>query len=77
MKASIAKYNSSVAVLDDGLPSHGYLRCDQVLKAIPISKSLFWKIVKDKGVPRRKCSPRTTLFLVADIRKFFLTADPE
>jgi hypothetical protein len=67
----------NISLLDDGLPSVGYLRCDQILKIIPISRSLFWQLVKERNIDTRKVSPRVTLFLIKDIRRALLGAKDE
>lgn len=59
-------------ILDDGLPATGYLRAEQAISALPISRSQFWLLVKKRGVPSRKISARVTVFLVKDIRELLL-----
>jgi prophage regulatory protein len=48
--------------------SKRYLRLPQVLERIPVSKSTWWKGVKDGIFPESiKLSPRTTVWLESDI----------
>jgi prophage regulatory protein len=59
----------------DGFAATGWVKCDDVIRPtgpLPISRSQFWALVKEREVPKLKCSARVTLFLIADIRKFFL-----
>jgi hypothetical protein len=67
-------------ILDDGLPEFGYLRASQIHLphgALPISRSQFWSLVKERDVPSCRASPRVTLFLVKDIRRAFFGIDKQ
>jgi prophage regulatory protein len=51
------------------IPSTGFLRLNQVLEVIPISKSSWWAGIKSGRYPAgRKLSERTTVWCVKDIR---------
>lgn len=51
------------------LPTEGFVRISTVLDHIPVSKSTWWEGVKSGDYPAPvKVSPRSTAWLVADIR---------
>ncbi len=56
-------------------PQTGFVRLSQILTPngpIPISKSAWWQGVKDGRFPQpQKLGPRTTVWLVQDIRALF------
>lgn len=56
----------------DGLPAEGYVRLAQIIgqgKPIPISRSSWWRGVRDGVYPRPlKLGPNTTVWRVEDIR---------
>lgn len=52
------------------LPREGYVRMWQILQVIPVCKSTWWQGVRDGRFPQAiKLGPRTTVWLVSDIRK--------
>ena len=52
------------------LPETGYIRLPGILKVFPVSKSAWWKGVKDGRFPTGvKLAPRTTAWRVEDIRE--------
>ena len=56
------------------LPETGYLRLNQVLAFIPVSKSTWWNGVKDGRFPKSfKLGPRTTVWRAEDIRQLIET----
>jgi prophage regulatory protein len=66
---------SSIPIYND-LPNTGYLRIQQVLRFIPITKSAWWAGVKDGRYPKGyKLGPKTTGWRVTDIKQ--LLADIE
>lgn len=53
----------------DDLPQVGLLRLPQVLALVPVSRSLWWRGVKDGRFPKPvKLSTRVTAWRAADIR---------
>lgn len=51
------------------LPAEGYVREPQVLTAFPVSRSTWWKGVKEGKYPQPvKLGPRITAWRVSDIR---------
>lgn len=53
------------------LPATGFLRLEQVLQFIPVSKSTWWQGVRDGRYPASvKLGPRTTAWKAEDIRSF-------
>jgi len=56
-------------------PQTGLVRLSQILAPygpIPVSKSTWWKGVKDGRFPKpQKLGPRTTVWIVEDIRALF------
>ncbi|MHA1539813.1 MAG: helix-turn-helix transcriptional regulator [Alphaproteobacteria bacterium] len=51
------------------LPETGFLRLPEVLKVFPVSRSTFWKGVKDGRYPKPvKLSERTTAWRIEDIQ---------
>jgi prophage regulatory protein len=56
------------------LPETGYIRLPSVLKVFPVSRSAWWKGVKDGRFPAGvKLAPRTTAWRVEDIRKLIVS----
>jgi len=52
------------------LEQEGFMRLPEVLRIIPISKTQWWEGVRDGRYPKSvKLGPRTTAWLVSDIRK--------
>ncbi|AFY62391.1 AlpA family transcriptional regulator [Synechococcus sp. PCC 6312] len=52
------------------LPKDGFLRIDDVLKFIPVSKSTWWAGVRSGRFPRGvKLGSKTTVWRVQDIRQ--------
>jgi predicted DNA-binding transcriptional regulator AlpA len=52
------------------LPTEGFVRLSTVLDHIPVSKSTWWDGVKSGDYPAPvKVSPRSTAWLVTDIRE--------
>jgi predicted DNA-binding transcriptional regulator AlpA len=52
------------------LPNTGFVRLNDVLKVIPVSKSTWWKGIQDGRFPKPvKLTERTTAWRVADILK--------
>jgi len=52
-------------------PDYGFLRLNEVLKIIPVSRSTWWANVKKGIYPKPyKISERSTAWKVGDIRKF-------
>ncbi len=60
-------------------PKTGFARLSQILAPkgpIPVSKSTWWQGVKDGRFPKpQKLGPRTTVWLVKDIRALFEAQD--
>ena len=57
------------------LPVEGYVRLPQILAVIPVSKSTWWAGVKaGRFPPSVKLGPRTTAWLVNDIRALIASA---
>ena len=55
------------------LPETGFLRQQQVLAFVPISKSTLWRRIQEKTFPKPlKLSPRVTVWRAEDIRKWIL-----
>jgi predicted DNA-binding transcriptional regulator AlpA len=53
------------------LPETGFVRLPTILKIIPVSRSTWWKGVKDGKFPKSiKIGERITAWRVEDIRKF-------
>ena len=56
-------------------PQTGFVRLSQILAPIgpiPVSKSTWWKGVKDGRFPKpKKLGPRTTVWIVEDIRALY------
>jgi len=51
------------------IPITGLLRIDQVLQAVPVSRSGWWQGVKEGRFPAPiKLSPRVTVWKASDIR---------
>jgi predicted DNA-binding transcriptional regulator AlpA len=59
-------------ILSDGLPEKGLMRPAQLLSALPISRSHFYALVKQRGVPAHPISPHVVTYDVADIRRLIL-----
>ena len=59
----------------NGFPRTGLVRLSQILAPagpIPISKSTWWKGIKEGRFPQpQKLGPRTTVWKVEDIRRLF------
>ncbi len=52
------------------LPDTGYLRLNQVLQLFPVSRSTWWRGIKEGRYPQPiKLSPGTTAWKVEDIRQ--------
>ena len=52
------------------LPETGYVRLPTILAVFPVSKSTWWNGIKEGRFPHgHKLGPRTTAWLVGDIRK--------
>lgn len=59
------------------LPAEGYVRLPQVLATIPVCKSTWWNGVKSGKYPKPvKLGPRTTAWLVSDIRALIERTKP-
>lgn len=51
------------------LPDSGFVRLSTILQVFPISRSAWWKGVKDHKYPASvKLGPRTTAWKVEDVR---------
>jgi prophage regulatory protein len=56
------------------LPTDGYVRLESVLAVFPVSRSSWWKGIKDGRYPAAvKLGPRTTAWRVEDIRQLLDT----
>jgi predicted DNA-binding transcriptional regulator AlpA len=62
--------------LNNNLPETGLVRLPQILAAIPVGKSTWWKGVKEGRYPQpvRHLGPRITAWRVEDIRKLISAA---
>ncbi|MDQ7069287.1 MAG: AlpA family phage regulatory protein [Rhodobacterales bacterium] len=64
---------------NSNFPVSGFVRLSQILAPngpIPVSKSTWWKGVKDGRFPKsQKLGPRTTVWRVEDIRALFEGSD--
>ncbi|MGV0950975.1 MAG: helix-turn-helix transcriptional regulator [Azonexus sp.] len=57
--------------IQQSLPAEGYVRIQQVLAVIPISRSSLWAWCKSGKFPRPiKLGPRTTVWAVSSIRAY-------
>lgn len=65
-------------LLADGWPATGLLRIAQIIGVgrLPISKSQFWILVREKGLQPVKLSPRVTCFWVHELRAAFFGSEP-
>jgi hypothetical protein len=61
-------------LMSDGWPATGLLRIDQIIGVgrLPISKSQFWALVRERGLNAVKVSPRVTCFYVHELREKLL-----
>ena len=66
----IKRANNHVEILADGWPATGLLRIDQIIGVgrLPISKSQFWVLVRQRSLTPVKISPRVTCFFVHELR---------
>ena len=68
-----------IEIESDGWLKYGLLRCDQIIAPggiLPLSKSQFWLLVKERTIPAVKLCPRVTAFWVHDLRRaFFANTD--
>ena len=66
-------------VMSDGWPEHGFLRADQVIGSgrLPISRSQFWVLVRERNIMPLKISPRVTVFAVDELRTKLLGGGPK
>ena len=71
-RAKPAPMSRRADILEDGLPAFGYARADDICSALSISRSQFWALAKQRGLPSLKVSPRVTLFLSRDVRLVLL-----
>jgi len=56
-------------------PTDGFLRLPQVLERIPVSRSGFWKGVKEGRFPQPvKLSPRVTVWRASDVQAYIEAA---
>ena len=64
---------------DNTLPDTGYLRLQQVLRLIPVSRSTFWAGVRSGRYPQptRTLGERITAWRVEDIRALIEAAAPK
>jgi hypothetical protein len=67
----IKRANNHIEILADGWPATGLLRINQIIGVgrLPISKSQFWVLVRERGVNAVKISPRVTCFYVQELRE--------
>jgi len=70
----IKRANNHVEILADGWPATGLLRIDQIIGVgrLPISKSQFWVLVRERGLRAVKVSPHVTCFYVHELREKLL-----
>lgn len=60
----------------EGLPETGYIRLTQVLEIIPVSRSTWWKGIKDGRFPRGvKLGANLTAWKVGDIKSLMQRID--
>jgi hypothetical protein len=66
-------------LLRDGWPATGLLRVDQIIGPgrLPISRSQFWVLVREKDLKSVKLSPRVTCFWVHELRRVFFGEEYE
>jgi hypothetical protein len=66
--------NNHVEILADGWPATGLLRIHQIIGVgrLPISKSQFWVLVRERGLNAVKISPHVTCFYVHELREKLL-----
>jgi hypothetical protein len=70
----IKREQHSIKILPDGWPEYGLLRVDQIvgLGHLPISKSQFWILVRERNLTPVRVSSRVTCFYVAELREKLL-----
>jgi prophage regulatory protein len=63
-------------IADDGLPTTGFVRLPAILAVIPVSRSTWWKGVKEGRYPQptKKFGPRVTAWDVGGIREYLRAA---
>lgn len=61
-------------LMSDGWPATGLLRINQIIGPgrLPISKSQFWVLVRERGLHPVKVSPHVTCFYVHELREKLL-----
>lgn len=65
----MVQFNRTTHVAVGSIPETGFLRIDQVLQFIPISKSSWWSGIATGRYPAPiKLGPRTTAWKVEDLR---------
>lgn len=70
-KTSATKaFNLKIASQSTTLPMMAYLRENQVLALLPISKSTLWRMVAAKKLKTLKISARVTLFSTQSLQEY-------